>query len=79
MSQSIILDRWLRWNVRGEGKDRSPCGAERYCYTGFALYSYSWPVARLAKGKGKDWVCLTKSGVAPENPPIWNQLKEHPY
>ena len=63
MSKKSIMGRWVRWNVLHEGIDRSPCGSERYHYTRFALYSYSWPVARLAKGRNKTWVCLAKSNI----------------
>jgi hypothetical protein len=67
-SQKEVLQRWLIWNARGKGKEMSPLNSGgRYHYHGQVLYSHEWPVARLIRGVGKDYVCLTRSGVKPEN------------
>jgi hypothetical protein len=69
MSEAIFM-RWLKWNARGEGKDRSSSlGGQRYRYIGPILYSHDWPVARLVKDPDGNVVCLTKSGAKAKNPP----------
>ena len=66
--QKEILQRWLLYNARGKGKEMSPLNSGgRYSYHGQILYSHEWPVARLIKGAGQDYVCLTRSGIKPEN------------
>lgn len=65
MSQKEVMQRWLIYNARGKGKQAFNGG--RYSYHGQILYSHYWPVARLIRGASKDYyVCLTKSGVHPE-------------
>src|SRR5262245_57057312 len=64
MSEAYMVQRWLDWNRRGAGRERSYATRERYSYHRNILYSNNWPVARLVAA-GKKWVCLTKTGAGP--------------
>lgn len=70
MSEDKIKTRWVSHVIRGIGKPRSD-SQERYSYRGPVLYAMEWPVARLVKTGGKDWVCVTKTGVQAYAPPDW--------
>jgi hypothetical protein len=70
MTEAAIKLRWVKYNVRGEGFERS-LADERYSYRGPTLFSNNWPVARLVEGPGKVWHCLTRTGVHPAKVPDW--------
>lgn len=62
MSEQRIKARWLRWNLLGEGKDRSPFENAKYAYRGVVLYAHDWPVGRFVRLKNGNGVVLYMPG-----------------
>jgi hypothetical protein len=65
-----LKERWLRFNIRGEGSRKSSRMA-KYSYTGPIYYSHGWPVARLVQLPGGNYACLNKHHIWPANPKEW--------
>lgn len=47
MPEARIKTRWVRWNLLGIGKDRSPFEHTKFAYRGPVLYAHEWPVGRI--------------------------------
>jgi hypothetical protein len=67
---SMLIDRWLAFNIRGDGLHKSSRHS-KYSYNGPIYYSHGWPIARLVKLPNGNWACLNKHHVYPQNPKHW--------